>query len=90
MKKLLIAIALYVAFMGGQAFEAHRQADRNSLPVEYDFSGVDYMENYIMDVVNETDFWYECDSTSFRDLDENSPEWMLNVIIEYTKWSNTK
>ena len=80
MKKLLLGIALIVAFWAGQAFEAHRQADCNTLPVGYDFS----------DVVDETDFWDECDSTSFRDLDENSPEWMLNVIIEYTKWSNTK
>lgn len=90
MKKLLIAISLVVAFMAGESFEARRQANANSLPTEYDFSGIDLMENYIMDVVDETDFWESCDSTSFRDLDENSPEWMLNVIIEYTKWSNTK
>lgn len=90
MKKVLLGIALIVAFWAGQAFEAHRQADRNSLPAGYDFSGIDLMENYIMDVVDETDFWDECDSTSFKDLAENSPEWMLNVIIEYTKWSNTK
>ena len=86
MKKVLLGIALYVAFMGGQAFEAHRQADRNSLPAGYDFSGIDLMENYILDVVDETDFWDECDSTSFKDLAENSPEWMFNVIREYERW----
>jgi hypothetical protein len=87
MKKLLIAIALYVAFMSGQAFEAHRQADCNNLPTEYDFSGIDYMENYIMDVVDETDFWYECDSTAFNMYDENSPEWMVEVIAAYNRWA---
>ena len=88
MKKLLIAIALYVAFMGGQAFEAHRQADCNTLPEGYDFSGVDYMENYIMDVVDETDFWEVCDSTAFNMYAENSPEWMVEVIAAYNRMYN--
>lgn len=86
MKKLLIAIALVVSFWGGQAFESHRCSAENQVPEGYDFSGIDLMENYILDVVDETDFWYECDSTAFNMYDENSPEWMLQVIIEYTKW----
>ena len=90
MRKLLLGIALVVAFMAGESFEAHRQADANTLPAGYDFSGVDLMENYILDVVDETDFWDECDSTSFRDLAENSPEWMFNVIMEYRTWECNK
>lgn len=86
MKKLLIAISLIVAFWAGQAFEAHRCSAENTLPEGYDFSGVEMMENYIMDVIDETDFWEMCDSTSFRDYAENSPEWMFNVILEYKNW----
>lgn len=90
MRKLLLIIALYVAFMGGQTFEAHRQADANSLPAGYDFSGVDMMENYILDVVDESDFWFECDSTAFADYAENNPEWMFTVCMEYQKWNCNK
>lgn len=43
------------------------------------------LENYLMDVVDETDFWETCDSTKFSMYEENSPEWMLQVIIEYTR-----
>ena len=45
----------------------------------------DILENYLMDVVDETDFWETCDSTAFNMYEENSPEWMLQVIIEYTR-----
>lgn len=88
MKKLLLVISLYVAFMCGQTFEMHRQADRNTLPIGYDFSGIDYMENYIIDVVDESDFWYDCDSTAFNMYAENSPEWMIEVIAAYNRMYN--
>jgi hypothetical protein len=88
MKKVLIAIALYVAFMAGQSFEAHRCSAENQVPEGYDFSGVDMMTNYILDVVDETDFWESCDSTAFNMYAENSPEWLFAVCMEYQKWDN--
>ena len=46
------------------------------------------MENYVLDVVDETDFWDVCDSTAFNCYDENTSEWYLAVIIEYERIYN--
>jgi len=94
MRHLTILAAIVVAFMCGQAFESRNTnqpgafycAD-NTLPEGYDFSGIDLMENFVLDIVDETDFWYECDSTAFSEYAENSPEWYFAVCIEYTKWN---
>ena len=90
MKKLLIAISLVVAFWAGQAFEAHRLDNQIQMERAEKLSEVSTMTNYLLDVVDESDFWDEVDSTKLGVYEEDSPEWMLNVIIEYTKWSNTK
>lgn len=86
MKKLLLCCIMYLAFMCGQTFESHRCSAENQIPEGYDFSGVDMMTNYILDVVDETDFWEYCDSTAFNMYAENSPEWLFAVCMEYQKW----
>lgn len=91
MKKVLLgSITLFVAFWAGQAFEARRLDNQIQMERAEKLSEVSTMTNYLLDVVDETDFWDEVDSTKLGVYEEDSPEWMLNVIIEYTKWSNTK
>ena len=43
------------------------------------------MENYVLDVVDETDFWEVCDSTAFSIYVENTSEWYLAVCLEYAR-----
>lgn len=44
------------------------------------------MEDYLLDVIDETDFWEECDSTAFSCYEYLTSEWYLAVICEYAKW----
>lgn len=40
--------------------------------------------NYVLDVVDESDFWDLCDSARFQG-EADTPEWYLSVIIEYQR-----
>lgn len=40
--------------------------------------------NYVLDVVDESDFWDLCDSARFQG-ETDTPEWYLSVIIEYQR-----
>lgn len=88
MKKLLLLCALGVAFMVGETVNQHRLDNQIQMERAEKLSEVNVMTNYLLDVVDESDFWDEIDSTKLGVYEEDSPEWMLNVIIEYTKWSN--
>lgn len=84
MKKILFVISLTVAFMcGAMVNQMHTDKETKSA-----YTLDDVAENYLLDVIDETDFWYECDSAVINQYDVDDPSWMLNVIIEYTKWSN--
>lgn len=43
------------------------------------------MENYVLDVVDESDFWEVCDSTAFNCYEELTSEWYLAVCLEYAR-----
>ncbi len=43
------------------------------------------MEDYVLDVVDETDFWEVCDSTAFSIYEENTSEWYLAVCLEFAR-----
>lgn len=43
------------------------------------------MEDYLLDVIDETDFWEECDSTAFSCYEYLTSEWYLAVICEYNR-----
>lgn len=43
------------------------------------------MENFVLDVVDESEFWECCDSTAFADFAENSSEWYFAVCLEYAR-----
>ncbi len=43
------------------------------------------LEDYVLDVVDETDFWEGCDSTAFSHYEENTSEWYLAVCLEYAR-----
>ena len=43
------------------------------------------MEDYLLDVIDETDFWEECDSTAFNCYEYLTSEWYLAVICEYNR-----
>ena len=43
------------------------------------------MEDYVLDVVDETDFWEVCDSTAFSVYEENTSEWYLAVCLEFAR-----
>ncbi len=92
MKKLIITVA--AALLMGLSYQMghnHGQVENQELndralaesPMCW---GDALMENFVLDVVDESDFWYECDSTAFRDLPENSSEWYLAVCLEYARW----
>ena len=53
---------------------------------EYKTHSYQVLENYILDVVSESDFWEESDAIDFIDYEEYTPEWMLDVIVAYTQW----
>lgn len=91
MRHLTILAAIVVAFMCGQAFES-RNTNQPSASCTYTYedtelSTEDLLENFVMDVVDETDFWWECDSTAFSMYEENTTEWYFAVVIEYARWS---
>lgn len=43
------------------------------------------MEDYVLDVVDETNFWEVCDSTAFSQYEENTSEWYLAVCLEFAR-----
>ena len=47
------------------------------------------MENYVLDVVDESDFWEVCDSTAFNCYEELTSEWYLAVCLN-TRGSTNK
>ena len=91
-----MVMALYlVAFLSYSKGEADATAEANRIHAEQSEVFVDevcwgdeVMENYVLDVVDETDFWDVCDSTAFNCYDENTSEWYLAVIIEYERIYN--
>lgn len=46
------------------------------------------LEDYVMDVVDETEFWSVCDSTAFNMYKENTTEWYFAVCMEYARTQN--
>lgn len=46
----------------------------------------EYETNYILDVVNETDFWFDVDSTVFDGMEEWSAEWRRKVMEEFHEY----
>ena len=87
MRHLTILAAIVVAFMCGQAFES-RNTNKQPASCTYTYedtelSTEDLLENFVMDVVDETDYWDVTDSTAFRDYEENTSEWYLAVIVDY-------
>ena len=89
MRHLTIFAAIVVAFMCGQAFES-RNTNQQPASCTYTYEDTiateDLLENFVMDVVDETDFWFECDSTAFSMYEENTTEWYFAVVIEYARW----
>ena len=43
------------------------------------------LENYVIDVIDEGDWWETCDSTAFSMYEPESLEWYFAVVTEYDK-----
>ena len=89
MKKLtfIAAIALVVLFSIGAFSEGKvrgYEAAKAELSKEICWGDV-LMENYVLDVVDETDFWDVCDSTAFNAYVPYTSEWYLAVCCEFSR-----
>ena len=86
-------LVAFVAYSKGKSYgmaEANRQyTEQTELHVEPVCWGDIVMEDFVLDVVDETDFWELCDSTAFNCYDVNTSEWYLAVILEYARIYNT-
>lgn len=73
----IVTLAIYLsAFFVMMAF-ATKSNDDATKPIGL------ACEKYVCDVVDETDFWFECDSTAFNKYEENTTEWYMAVVMEY-------
>lgn len=83
---LAVGCSTYFAGVRRGSAEARRElVEKTETPIEQPCWGDILMENYVLDVVDETGFWEVCDSTAFNIYEENTSEWYLAVCLEYAK-----
>lgn len=80
---ILIAAMCWLSYNTGAKRAIERMEPESS--TEEPCWGDILMENYVLDVVDESDFWEVCDSTAFDCYMENSSEWYLAVCLEYAR-----
>ena len=87
---ILLILTVIAAIFAIRATQSYNEINSIDWIAQDDNKAYDVLQNYLIDVIDETDFWYECDSTQFNSYKESTPEWMLQVIISYTIWDNNR
>lgn len=90
---VIIVLAAFVAgvLCLGACFACYGDGyERGMAQAEKEISGAPcwgdiLMEDYVLDVVDETAFWEVCDSTAFNIYEQNTSEWYLAVICEFSR-----
>lgn len=85
----IAAIALAIA-VGIGSYRAGKSDGTEQARAEFESTlepcwGDILMEDFVLDVVDETNFWEVCDSTEFSGYQEYSSEWYLAVICEFSR-----